>query len=161
MPHSFGIRSRTRKKYSKAFRRHGMSTVGRCLQTFKRGEYVDIICDPAQHRGMPHSFYHGRTGIVYNVAPRALSVMVRKVVGNREILKRINVHIDHVRKSRCREDFINRVKANDRAKNEAKARGESAPLCKRQPAGVSPGYIVKADPNSIITMDAIPFVEKY
>ena len=33
---------------------------------------------------MPHKFYHGRTGIVWNVTKRALGVEVNKEVGDRE-----------------------------------------------------------------------------
>lgn len=43
--------------------------------------------------------------------------------------KRINVRIEHVAPSRCREDFLRRVKANDSAKHEAKLKnGELEPL---------------------------------
>lgn len=160
MPHSFGKRARTRDKFSKGFRRHGMPSVGRYLQQFKVGEYVDIICDPSVHKGMPYSFYHGRSGIVYNVAPRALGVIVKKVVRGKELLKRINVHIEHVRKSRCKEDFLKRIARNAELKKQAKASGTFAVL-KREPAPVAPGYIVEANPDSIITMEPVAFVEKY
>lgn len=41
-------------------------------------------------------------------------------VCHRIFKKRINVRIEHVAPSRCREDFLRRVKANDSAKHEAK-----------------------------------------
>ncbi|CAK9045166.1 unnamed protein product [Durusdinium trenchii] len=52
---------------------------------------------------MPYSFYHGRTGIVFNVNRNALGVEITKIVGNRQLRKRIHVRIEHVRKSRCNE----------------------------------------------------------
>ena len=41
----------------------------------------------------------------------------------RIIPKRIHVRVEHVHPSRCKEDFLKRVKANDSLKHEAKLRG--------------------------------------
>ncbi|EDO08606.1 putative ribosomal protein L21 [Babesia bovis T2Bo] len=160
MPHSYGKRARTRDKFSKAFRRNGMPSVGRYLQQYRVGEYVDILCDPSVHKGMPYSYYHGKTGMVYNITPRSLGVIIKKVVRGKQLLKRIHVHIEHVRKSRCREDFLKRVALNDELKRKAKLENKKIQV-KRQPAPVAPGYLVKATPESIIAMDPVPFVEKY
>jgi large subunit ribosomal protein L21e len=51
-----------------------------------------------------------RTGIVYNVTKSAVGVIVNKRVGNRFMEKRINIRIEHVKHSKCRDDFLNRVK---------------------------------------------------
>lgn len=90
---------------------------------------------------MPHKFYHGfafftfsdftalsnglhrRTGIVYNVTPHAVGVIVNKVVGNRYIEKRVNIRVEHIRHSGCRQEFLDRVKRNHDAHAEAKAKG--------------------------------------
>ena len=72
---------------------------------------------------MPFKFYHGRTGRVFNVNKRALGVAVNKLVNGRIIEKRIHVRTEHVRKSKCREDFLTRVKKNDALKREAKKAG--------------------------------------
>ncbi len=77
MPHSYGLRARTRKLFSKDFKTHGQINLKRYLTTFKLGDYVDLRGDGAIHKGMPHKFYHGRTGIVWNVTPRAVGVIVR------------------------------------------------------------------------------------
>jgi len=69
---------------------------------------------------MPFKFYHGRTGKVFNVNRRALGVVVNKLVGGRIMEKRIHVRVEHLRKSKCREDFLARVKKNDALKREAK-----------------------------------------
>jgi hypothetical protein len=55
----------------------GQIPLKRYLTTFKLGDYVDLRGDGAIHKGMPHKFYHGRTGIVWNVTPRAVGVIVR------------------------------------------------------------------------------------
>ncbi|KAH7659576.1 Ribosomal protein L21e protein [Dioscorea alata] len=71
---------------------------------------------------MPHKFYHGRTGKVWNVTKRAIGVDVNKQVGNRIIMKRIHVRVEHVLPSRCTEEFRERKKKNDQLKAEANAR---------------------------------------
>jgi large subunit ribosomal protein L21e len=50
------------------------------LYLLKRGDYVDIKVDPSIHKGMPFKFYHGRTGVVFNVTKRAIGVTVNKLV---------------------------------------------------------------------------------
>jgi hypothetical protein len=37
--------------------------------------------------------------------------------------KRVNLRVEHVKHSKCRDDFLNRVKSNAAAKKEAKASG--------------------------------------
>ena len=143
MPHSFGKRARTRDKFSKAFKTKGMPGLSRYLATYKRGDYVDIKADASVQKGMPYSFYHGRTGVVFNVARNAVGVEMTKVIGNRQLRKRINVRIEHVRKSRCNEDFLNRVRSNDALKQQAKKDGKKI-TTKRQPIAPRAGYVVKS-----------------
>jgi large subunit ribosomal protein L21e len=57
----------------------------------------------------------------------------QKQVGNRYMEKRINVRIEHVRKSRSRDDFIKRVKENAEKRKKAKTEGIHIHL-KRMPA---------------------------
>jgi large subunit ribosomal protein L21e len=158
MPHSFGKRARTRQKFSKDFRKHGMPSVSRYLEVYKKGEYVEIVVDSAVQKGMPYHYYHGRTGVIFDVTPRAVGVEVAKVVGNRQIRKRIHVRIEHVRKSKCQEEFLRRVKINDEAHHKAHLEGKSI-VTKRQPAGPRPGYFV-ATP-TIEPIGPIKFVESY
>ena len=75
---------------------------------------------------MPYNFYHGRTGVVFNVTKSAVGVQMKKKVGNHEVIKRLHIRIEHVRKSRCNEAFLERVKSNDKQKFEAKKKGEKA-----------------------------------
>jgi large subunit ribosomal protein L21e len=82
---------------------------------------------------MPFKVYHGKTGVIYNVAKNAVGVIIYKKVGNRYIEKRVNVRVEHVSLSRSREEFLRRVKSNAAAKKEAKGKGEKLHL-KRQPA---------------------------
>merc|ERR1719323_1329078 len=69
---------------------------------------------------MAYRYYHGRTGIVWNVTRSAVGVVVNKLIGNRIRRKKIHVRIEHIKKSKCRQDFLSRVKVNDAAKAAAK-----------------------------------------
>merc|ERR1739838_56889 len=97
---------------------------------FKRGDFVDIVVDPSVQKGMPYSFYHGRSRVVFNVNRNAIGVEMTKVIGNRQLRKRIHVRCEHVRKSRCNESFLKRVKENDQKKRDAKLEGKAV-NCKR------------------------------
>ena len=110
MVHSYGLRSGTRHLFAKKFRSHGMPNVSSGLRTFKVGDYVDVVADSAIRKGMPHKYYHGRTGIVWNVTPRGVGVIINKPVGNRCMRKRICVRAEHVRNSKCRDQFVQKVK---------------------------------------------------
>lgn len=58
-----------------------------------------------------------RTGVVYNVTPRGLGVELNKKVKGKILKKRICIRYEHAKPSACREDFLQRVKVNDVAKN--------------------------------------------
>ncbi|KAL6057018.1 60S ribosomal protein L21 [Balamuthia mandrillaris] len=156
MPHSFGYRARTRHLFAQPFRRHGLPGLSRYLTTYKIGDYVDIKADASIHKGMPHKFYHGRTGIVWNVTKRAIGVEINKQVRNRIIKKRIHVRVEHVQKSRCREDFLKRVKANEQAKKAQKTAGVKLSL-KRLPAQPKKGGIVKAKFSQVETVTPLKY----
>ncbi|MBL2498069.1 hypothetical protein ELJ53_30100, partial [Klebsiella pneumoniae] len=68
-------------------------------------------------------YYHGRTGRVFNVNPRALGVIVNKQVRNRIIEKRLHIRVEHLKLSTCRQEFLNRIKHNDQLKTQANKEG--------------------------------------
>jgi large subunit ribosomal protein L21e len=111
MTHAYGYKSRTRHLFAKKFRRHGVPSVSTILNTFKVGQYVDVVADPSVRAGMPHKYYHGRTGIVWNVTPRGVGVIVNKPHRNRILRKRICVRAEHVRPSDCRKAFVAKQKS--------------------------------------------------
>jgi large subunit ribosomal protein L21e len=80
MPAGHGLRSRTRDSFSRPFRKKGTIALATYLRTYHIGDYVDIRVNGAVHKGMPHKFYHGRTGRVWNVTKRAIGVEVNKQV---------------------------------------------------------------------------------
>jgi large subunit ribosomal protein L21e len=133
MPHTSGYRARTRKLFARDFRKHGMPAVSTYLVNYKVGDLVDIAANSAIHKGMPHKFYHGRTGRVFNVSKRALGIIVNKTLGNRILAKRITVRVEHVKQSNSRKDFLKRVVANEKIKTEARKLKQKPVGIKRQP----------------------------
>ena len=98
------------------------------LKTYKVGDIVDIKVNGSIQKGMPFKYYHGRTGIVYNVTKSAVGIIINKVVGNRYLEKRINVKIEHVKHSKCRAEFLERVRENAAKRAAAKAAGKTIQL---------------------------------
>ncbi|KAK6145679.1 hypothetical protein DH2020_022499 [Rehmannia glutinosa] len=78
MPAGHGLRSRTRDLFARPFRKKGPTHLSTYLRTYKIGDYVDVKVNGSIHKGMPHKFYHGRTGRVWNVTKRAVGVEVNK-----------------------------------------------------------------------------------
>ena len=75
---------------------------------------------------------------------------------NRIVQKRINVRIEHVKHSRCREDFLKRVKENELKKRQAKEKGEKI-VCKRQPVGPRAGHFVSSRGKEPELVEPIPY----
>jgi len=150
MVHSYGYRSGTRNKYSKKVkglehRRAGPTTTTRLLRTFRLGDRVDVIGDSGQQKGLPHKYYHGRTGYVYNVTPRAVGVVVNKYHRNGRIIpKRLAIRTSHVRPSRCQEDFRARIADNNAIIKKSKETGVKQPTIKRVPGAPKAGFTIKA-----------------
>lgn len=156
MGNSHGYRSGTRYMFSRKFREHGAVRTSTFLQVYRVGDFVDIKANSAVQKGMPFKLYHGRTGVVYNVSPRALGIIVHKQVGNRMMEKRINVRIEHVQPSKCRDAFLKRVKENEKLRAEAKEKGLKVCL-KRQPAGPRPAHFVSIKGNTPITVTPVAY----
>jgi len=143
MPHSFGYRARTRNLFARGYRKNGVIPLTTYLTTYKIGDYVDIKANGAVHKGMPHKFYHGKTGVVWNVTPRAVGVEVNKRVGNRIMKKRIHVRVEHVQPSKCNDDFLKRCKETAKLNAQAKKDGVKIST-KRQPTQPREGAMVRS-----------------
>lgn len=159
MPHSFGLRARTRDLFSRAFKTHGQFSFTKLMTIYKKGDIVDIIADGAIQRGMPHKQYHGKTGRVFDVNKHAVGIIVNKRVNTRLVPKRIHIRIEHVRKSQSREAFIQRVHRNDELKREAKKAGKKV-YTKRVPELPREAHIVKVSA-PVECMNPIKFRELY
>lgn len=114
MARSNGKRSNTRNIATRSFRNHGPEHMSLYLQEFKIGDYVDITINSCTHKGMPYKFYHGKTGKIFNISKSSVGVKIEKKIGNRKIIKKINIRIEHLKKSKSRIEFFDRVKAKDK-----------------------------------------------
>ena len=159
MPHSFGYRARTRDMFSRPFRQRGMIKMSTYMTTYKMGDYVDIKCNPAQVKGMPFKHFHGRTGQIYNITKRAVGVRIAKQVNGRIINKHLNVRVEHVVPSKCKNDLNARVQKNEAAKKEAKASGNKVTL-KRQPVQPKAGFVITVG-ETPTTIQPIPFSDLF
>ncbi|KAF3917290.1 hypothetical protein AA313_de0206748 [Arthrobotrys entomopaga] len=126
------------------------------LQQYKVGDIVDIRVNGAQQKGMPHKIYHGKTGIVYNVTKSAVGVIVHKKVGNRYLEKRVNIRVEHIHHSKCREEFVRRVKENAAKRKAAKESGEQVHL-KRQMLLPREARTVSTADNTPQTLYPVPY----
>merc|ERR1712075_25227 len=158
MPHKRGFKHGTRNKFTKPFRRNGAIRMVNYLTTHKVGEYVDVLVDSAIHKGLPHYFYHGKTGRIFNLNKNSAGVVVNKRVRNRIIPKKMNVRIEHLRISRCRTAFNDRIKENDKLKHEAKQRGERIST-KRTVAGPLGEKTLKMNRDALVLRSHKPYIE--
>ena len=109
--------------FSRGFREKGRNNTTTYLRTFRVGDYVDIKVDASQQKGMRTCNTKAeRASCGCDAA--AVGVEVNKTIGGRIARKRIHVRIEHVQHSRCREDFLARRAANDKAHHEAKLAGK-------------------------------------
>ena len=152
-----GVRRGTRYLFSKGFKKHGVEKLSTFLKVYKRGDIVDIKGNGAFHKGMPHKFYHGKTGRVFNVTKHAVGVVVNKRVRTRIIPKKINLRVEHIKHSTCRQDFLDRLKENDDKRREAKTTGTKVNL-KRQPKQPRGSSFIRVSPaNKPITLQPLPY----
>lgn len=142
--------------FQRDFKKHGTIALSTYMTVYKVGDIVDIKANASIQKGMPHKYYHGKTGIVFNVTKSSVGVIINKVVGNRYIEKKVNLRVEHVKHSACRQEFLNRVKANAAAKKEAKATGKRV-LLKRIPAQPREAHVVGTEDNLPQTLAPVPY----
>jgi large subunit ribosomal protein L21e len=161
MPHSFGVRARTRDKYSKAYKTAGAPGLATFLTPYRVGDYVDIRADPSQQKGMPYQYYHGRTGVIFNVNKVAVGVEMTKQVRGKLLRKRIHVRIEHVKRSRCQADFKQRRNEKAMILKAAKEAGKPKPVVKRIPVGPRPGEMIKSKKTVTEVFAPLEFISNY
>jgi large subunit ribosomal protein L21e len=132
MPHAYGYRAKTRDLFRRPFRKHGAPSLSTYMTIYKKDDFVDIVGNGAIHKGMPHKFYHGRTGRVFNVNPNSIGVIINKQVRNRIVPKRIHVRVEHLKRSKCQFNFKERIKAVE-AEKRKNPKGKAS--SKRLPQG--------------------------
>merc|ERR1711976_536427 len=151
-----GYRRGTRYMFSRPFKKSGVIPLNIYLQAYKRGDIVDIKGHGAVQKGMPYKAYHGKTGRVHGVTKHAVGVIVNKRVKGKILPKRINVRIEHVKHTKCRQDFLARVQRNEVTKKQAKEAGIKANT-KRAPVEPRKSLVVKTRKNKPVTIAPIPY----
>ena len=145
MPHSFGYRGKTRHLFKRPFRCNGAEHLSTYMKQYKKGMFVDIVANGSIHKGMPHKFYHGRTGRVFDISPNSIGVIVNKQVRNRIVEKRIHVRVEHLRISTCNANFKKHVKAVEEAKRKEPKKKQ---MTKRLPVGPLPEQKIVVEKDS-------------
>jgi large subunit ribosomal protein L21e len=131
MGRSKGKRSNTRNSFSRAFKKHGQEHSSTYIQNFKLGEYVDISVNSSIQRGLPYKFYHGKTGKIFNITKSSAGVEVEKKIGNKRIIKRLNIRLEHLIKSKSRINFFEKLKNRDSVRQFYNFRSNKA-ICFRE-----------------------------
>ena len=108
MGRSKGKRSNTRNSYSRAFKKHGQEHSSTYIRNFKLGENVDISANSSIQRGLPYKFYHGKTGKIFSITKFSAGVKVEKKVGNKRVMKRLNIRMEHLIKSKTKINGTNK-----------------------------------------------------
>ena len=132
MPHSFGYRGKTRHLFKRPFRCNGAEHLSTYMKQYKKGMFVDIVANGSIHKGMPHKFYHGRTGRVFDISPNSIGVIVNKQVRNRIVEKRIHVRVEHLKISTCNANFKKHVREQEKRKRD---NPKEKQITKRLPVG--------------------------
>lgn len=104
---------------------------------------------------MPFKAYHGKTGRVYNVTKHAIGVIVNKRHRGKILPKRINVRVEHIKPSKCRDEFLARVKTNDEKRRDALAAGKRI-ILKRKPEQPLPARVIVNPPKPVF-LAPIPY----
>lgn len=101
--------------------------------------------------------YFRRTGKVFNVGKRSLGVIIEKQVGNKYHEKRICVRLEHVKPSRCREDYLKRKAENRERKLLAQKNGTVFKPIKRMPEEPKRAHLVSTKNNDPVLVTPIAY----
>ncbi|KAL0241597.1 hypothetical protein GEMRC1_006832 [Eukaryota sp. GEM-RC1] len=151
-----GVRRGTRYMFQRDYKKNGVIPLTNYMQIYKLGDSVDIRVNGAIQKGMPHKDYHGKTGRVWNVSRRAIGIEVNKRVRTRIMVKRIHARLEHIKPSKCNDDFKKRCTENLEKANLAKKTGVRVPL-KRSAAGPRDQEVVDTSAAQIIEVRPLAY----
>lgn len=89
-----GVRRKTRGKLKKSIRRKGKISVTNYLQDLQINDIVQLISEPAIHKGMYHPRFYGKSGIV----TRKLGNCYQIKISDQGKQKLLTVHPVHLKK---------------------------------------------------------------
>ena len=96
MKRSQGLRSGSRKKFTRDKRERGLSPITRILEQYGVGESVNIVIDPSIQRGQPHHRFHGLTGTVIRIQGKACVVSTKEG----DAVKQLIIRPEHLRRAK-------------------------------------------------------------
>ncbi|MCH2417914.1 MAG: 50S ribosomal protein L21e [Candidatus Poseidoniia archaeon] len=96
MKRSQGLRSGSRKKFTRDKRERGLSPITRILEQYGVGESVNIVIDPSIQRGQPHHRFHGLTGTVIRMQGKACVVSTKEG----DAVKQLIIRPEHLRRAK-------------------------------------------------------------
>lgn len=91
-----GKRSKSRHKFRKGIRQHGMTSVNVMLQQFSKGDKVHIVANSSIHRAIPFRRFHGSTGVVEGKQGECYKVKIKDINKQKIIL----VHPAHLKRQK-------------------------------------------------------------
>lgn len=91
---SKGFKNHSRRTLRKSPRERGLNSITRAITRYDEGDIVHIDIDPAEHRGMPHPRFQGRTGRVAEERGRAYVVEVK----DGDAVKKLTCRPEHLKK---------------------------------------------------------------
>lgn len=156
-----GLRRKTRQLLKQPFRKHGTPGLSVYLATYKIGDYVTISINPSIHKGMPFKYYHGRTGRVFTVNPKSVGVVLHKKVNGRLSVKTIFVRVEHLKKYKGRDAFLERVSKNREILEEARKNGEKPEYIRQKEEGPREEFILNIKENVPVKVGYEPFIKIY
>ncbi|XP_035758455.1 60S ribosomal protein L21 [Egretta garzetta] len=120
-------------KYPNLYLLTGVVPLATYMRIYKKGDIVDIKVLSTVLRNNLISFLRGKI-----------------------LAKRINVRIEHIKHSKSRDSFLQRVKENEKKKKEAKEKGIWVQL-KRQPAPPREAHFVRTNGKDPELLEPIPY----
>ena len=96
MKRSQGLRSGSRKNFTRDKRERGLSPITRILEQYGVGESVNIVIDPSIQRGQPHHRFHGLTGTVIRMQGKACVVSTNEG----DAVKQLIIRPEHLRRAK-------------------------------------------------------------
>lgn len=73
-----GYRRKSRYKFRKAAREKGKVAITRYLKDFNVGDRVVLNAEPSYHKGLFHSRYQGRSGVIVGKRGKCYNVLIKE-----------------------------------------------------------------------------------
>lgn len=89
-----GFRRKTRYKLRKSLRERGKISLSRFFQSFKEGDQVQLVSEPAVQKGMYYPRFYGRSGVVTGKQGRCYQVAFKDQNKDKVVI----VHPVHLKK---------------------------------------------------------------